>query len=224
MVRGTGDRFLRQRSTPTSQSAFTPHILHDKPTASIVNLLIGCRPATISRLIVTVIIDAIDGCTFWSLPHVCDKVLVGTAYTDVPSVTNGDASTTIIGPFRVPFIKATAQHGFPRPVGVRRGLSMCEQPSSGLLFLNTSTTTGQFSECAAGDNGVLAAVADAPPHSFTEAVAPGFLNDSQSAKSLIGKVKLRGHREPPILGVMRTAAPNCASAQLYPQGVSPCPA
>jgi hypothetical protein len=73
------------------------------------HLLSGCRPPTVLRFVITVIVDSIKAGAFWACPHIRQEVLEGE-----PSVADRNASPAVTVVSDVLGIKAASLHGLPR--------------------------------------------------------------------------------------------------------------
>jgi hypothetical protein len=79
-------------------------------------------PAAISRLIVAIIVDAIDGMLRGRLaPHIGNEILV----TIAPAITNCDAPATVVLKILVPLVVAAGPHVFPTAILSGRALPFC---------------------------------------------------------------------------------------------------
>ena len=77
-------------------------------TTTIMNLHESGGPSAIARLVVSVVVDSVDGQPFGSISH------IGIEIGEVkPSLAHGDAATTVKVPVLVPRIRAALNHGGP---------------------------------------------------------------------------------------------------------------
>lgn len=70
------------------------------PAAPVVRLLLRRCPATISRFIISVIVDSLDGVADRSIAHIGEEAFkrVFVAFADSPAIANADAATAVIKP------------------------------------------------------------------------------------------------------------------------------
>ena len=73
-------------------------------------LILRRSPPTVSWLVVSKAVDAINRGSFWTLTHVCKKVLKRRS----PSIANGNSATSVARIFRVFLAITPAKHG---PIG-----------------------------------------------------------------------------------------------------------
>ena len=107
---------------------------------SISRLFGFCGPATVSRLVVPIIVrEAVNGIGWtWTTPHICEEVIK----RFYPTVAYTNSKTTIIFIICGLWILAATLHAMPSPifrapVAFRR-LAMC---SMGTRFFDTATTS-----------------------------------------------------------------------------------
>lgn len=81
-------------------------------TACISHLFTMCSPATVSRFVMTIIIDPIKGLFVWPISHICYKVFK----TGAPAITNCDSSRTIVRPYFPLGDITSPDHGFPASI------------------------------------------------------------------------------------------------------------
>jgi len=87
----------------------------------VVCLLAQGGPAAVFRRVIAVIVNAIQRKTRQRISHICVERLKAIA----PSITDGDASSTIVGKRVAAWIKAAVFHVQPRSVNFREALSVC---------------------------------------------------------------------------------------------------
>jgi hypothetical protein len=146
---------------------------------TIAGLFRARSPSAVARLVVTIVVNAIDGVLdARSGSHVGKEVLKG-----VPSLTDRDASTTVVWPSRLLRVGASRSHGRPRPI-----LRCFDLPVRSVLVRDhltprASTTRGMTSRDAVNvDLLALSAVACAKPAITTCDLG----NQSERSKLLTG--------------------------------------
>jgi hypothetical protein len=93
--------------------------------ATILGLLDRRCPSTITRLVVPVAIDAINGCSVGSRAHVLKECIEG-----APAVARSDSTSSVAGIRGISRIVDTPQHGHPRtPRRVVRSFDRCTNGS-----------------------------------------------------------------------------------------------
>lgn len=131
-------------------------------------LLLGRRPAAIARLVVSVVVDAINGKGFWRLAHVCQKVL-----ETIPPFTNAYSARPVIAIIAGRWIVASPNDALPNYIGPgfasTHGVAM-SHGSKRLSPLFGSVRTpasaglrGPATKRVANNHRLLAAIANAIP-------------------------------------------------------------
>lgn len=162
-------------------------------SAPVQRLLKPCRPATVSRLVIAVIVDAINGRSRWASTHVGDERFKVVA----PTIANSNAAPAVDGEFLVSRIQAPLFN--VQPDFVLRPFALA-----------VGGERKPFSVIAAAARGVASAKPMHRKRSFVAAIAatvpsvvlPSFSiwsDGGQASKSLTGKVKTFRHRELPII-------------------------
>lgn len=83
--------------------------------SGVVDLLLACRPPTIVRGVIAIVVNSVDAVLArWSLAHVFKKILEG-----MPSLANGYASSAVIEILGMVGIRASISYSSPRIVGWR---------------------------------------------------------------------------------------------------------
>jgi len=108
---------------PFSRSFGLP-IKSDQPTRAPIPSLIGsCSPSAIGRLVIAVIVNALNA-VFWrrTWPHVLDKI-----FKSPPSRTNLYAASAVIFETGIPVASASCVEKAPNSVFCRSGQSVCNR-------------------------------------------------------------------------------------------------
>lgn len=92
-----------------------------------------CRPTAIGRLIISVIVNAINRFTNWAFPHVFQKM-----FNFKPSFTDFNSSAPIIFIGIMLWIGAAIYHAVPALVGIGFGKSMSSEPAIQATIANTT--------------------------------------------------------------------------------------
>ena len=145
---------------PCREALGPPVVLDDDICPTIPALLFMSSPSAIPRFVVSVIVDAVQGCALWSWPHVVAKCLKRRA----PSVAHHNATTTIVAVLRVLFSVAAISHSFPASKfrRIRTAMSSCRFSVGTRLALHRPSAVK-----VRGSNGsLLAARTPTQPPSF----------------------------------------------------------
>ena len=128
------------------------------PTAPVVGLLGGCRPAAILRGIAEIVVNAVKGMPDWSWSHVLDEEL-----KIAPTLTYGDTSRTVIRIGRVSRVRTASPHRRPgavvRVAPCSSGLSMRGRSSRCHLVAQATATATTPAEHGTLDSFLRPAVA-----------------------------------------------------------------
>lgn len=155
-------------------------------SARVARLALLRRPSTISGFVVAVGVDSVDGVfQGWSRPHIGQEVLERVA----PSLTDGDAATSISGIGAVRWVEAPSLHASPRSMfrGVAASMRRVDRQNY-LAVKAPATLSPAASEIAAVNGRFSAAIAPARPSS------PRFGDHNKPAKSLSGGVERGWHK------------------------------
>lgn len=109
-------------------------IEHDGYVRHMRLLLLWSSPATIVGLVVSVAIDAVQRCSFWTFPHVSEK-----HFKRLPAVTNTNTLGPVIREFRSQRVLAPLLHRGPRIVGAALPVVPAVPVSRAVEFCRTST-------------------------------------------------------------------------------------
>ncbi len=93
--------------------------------SSIVSLFSIGRPFAVFRRIRTIVVNAVEGATFWSLSHVFVKI-----FKLLPAVTDCDTSSSIVSERFVFFVEASSNHAVPQCVYKSPRFSVFYTPSA----------------------------------------------------------------------------------------------
>lgn len=149
---------LRSCSPLPQRQALAP-ILDAAGSTGVVGLIDAIRPATVSRLIVALVVDSLERETWRPRPHISEEALKA-----LPSVTDSDATPGVERPTRA--AAAPLEHGYPTPVRRRTRLPVC--PTTGardLQFVAPAGAGGPSIETSLLYRDSLAALATTGPFS-----------------------------------------------------------
>ena len=150
--------------------------------APIERLLGGCRPAAVSGLVISVVIDAVKPHARRRLAHVGEEVLEGE-----PPFADRNAAGAVIREPSVIRIAASLDHR--RPASVGRGLrasgrmAVFQVPGDELIPVKAPAACGASSQIGTVDADFSSAVADAAP-SRTALIA----GDDKATKAVAGDI------------------------------------
>lgn len=106
----------------------------------ILCLLFWICPTAISRFIIAIVVDAIQGCSWWSRTHVRQE-----CFKRIPAITNLNSSSAVIFVSIVPGIQASVSHGRPGSPFSRFTFAMAHGFSSFTGgFISQATTASGF--------------------------------------------------------------------------------
>lgn len=132
-------------------------------SATITCLLKRCRPSTVGRFVIAIVVDAINGMNFrWLWPHIGQK----STEVVLPSFANMNAASTIVLKLRMASIETSRFDVSPRAVSCRVATSMTMLESSrrrGFTRETAATSGVPFQEVHADHNGHVAAIAATSP-------------------------------------------------------------
>lgn len=93
-----------------TQPYITPFIANGKRVSSVPCLRSGCRPATVTRLIISIVINAVERSPRRTLAHVGKEVFEAV----FPAVADGNSSRPVSGEIVMAGAQASLSHGSPR--------------------------------------------------------------------------------------------------------------
>ena len=105
--------------TPIAVVSCIPQWIFLRARTTVSVLLYSSCPSTVTRFVISVVINAVQKCAFWPLSHVCKK-----QSEVVPSITDQDPSRAVILKTDVIRICATFVHFSPRDECSRMRLSV----------------------------------------------------------------------------------------------------
>ncbi len=176
-ARYTNASFIR----PIADGLCFPEGCQQSGAASIARLRVSGAPPAITRLVISVALNAINGVILrWSRPHVGvegDEILS-------PSFAHFDAATSIRRVVRSRWSLATRNHGVPRAVFGRARHAMClSQRFHAFAAKATAGLLATFSEVRTRDDVNRSAVAYTPVATFLATRSWQVFNDKQTALS-----------------------------------------
>lgn len=163
--------------------------------ATVLRLLGKCRPSTVARLIVAVIVDAVQRRPFGASPHVRQKRFERSS----PSLAHFNPTATVVCVCDMRRVFASLLHGrpgvvFPRRV-VARMISVNRVPCRNKLSLQASAaSTDSVQKLAAFDTSNCSAAASAFPQGASPLCRAISRNDDPSPKRLAGDVYGMPHK------------------------------
>lgn len=203
------------------------------------SLLRPCSPTTVTRLVIPINIDAVDGPVTtlarpslrvgWALPHILEEIL-----KSEPPLTDGNPTAAVIGVFLLTRVQAAFKNAAPDPIDRRFTASVATVQQPSRLLADTSTTESLVASQVVTQNDFgVTAVAIAKPKVLPAGLvwSPRMaFNCDQSAKALALYVnkppawfravavagKLIVHLEALLSGVMRTAVDAARPLLFYP--------
>jgi len=166
----------------------------DYAVVSFVACLRGAiRPSAIARLVVAVVVDAVNfGVRERTLPHIGQEL----SKRIMPCIANVDAAPSIVLVVFVVLFAAPRPHEAPYAILRRPGHAVCSVDVAGGLQFQASATAGvAFAKRPSGYGSCFAAIANALPECFTIVVAPNTTHDREASESLTGQFRGGGfHR------------------------------
>lgn len=156
-------------------------------------LLDLCRPPTVARLVVAVVVDAVDRCSRGALAHVGEEVLEALA----PPLAHLDPAATVVPPSSMRAVSmAPREHRHPAPIRRRRfalgGVPMPRPPLTRLRRALPSQTAATLrvaaTKTASANDSLSATVAATSPSRLAIHHAPSAFDNSQPAEALPGEI------------------------------------
>lgn len=154
---------------------------------AIQDLLLWCRPSTVVRFVVSVIVDAVYRHAHWPSAHVSQKVLIGSK----PSFTDTNSPASISRERWICCDRAAPNHCPPDPVfsrDVRAGFSVCSVKGSDRLFSDASTTGYESLRKVSSCSDVLLSTRALTKPTYRPGLFLGEANNRQSAERHSAKV------------------------------------
>lgn len=159
-------------------------------TAPVALLLRPCGPAAVARLVVAIVVDAVQRVISRRSPaHVGEERFVG----DCPSLTDGDPSAAIVSVLFVAGTQATSAHASPRRVFCGHGCSLAVLTAAALTTRHFGSETAATARLKPGQSVserdvLVATIALAKPFnawawcvgSFDHREAPDSLSDVEN--------------------------------------------
>jgi hypothetical protein len=156
--------------------------------ALIVRLLMSCCPAAVSRLVIPVNVDAVNGAAIRGKAHVFHKILKAVK----PSVAHGDSASSVIGIVPVDGIEASSLHFTPNAVKLGFAKTVCRLHFTRIFNAKTAAGSGIIPRnVGSNPKELIPAFAEAAPHyPFLIGVSGNY---SEATKFLTGQVSDERH-------------------------------
>lgn len=166
---------------PLFESQFFIIILIEQCCSSIADLGFHVSPSAISWLVVAVVINAINSCSYWSFSHIHKEV-----FKNTPSFANLNPPISVVNIIFIRWIVASLSHCNPCVVCCRPGKVM-SRIFTLISFASTRFCTAIPKICAIAYNN-LSAVTNCLPQGAASLATPGNLFDRQAAKFSSSKI------------------------------------
>jgi hypothetical protein len=175
-------------------------------------LLRPCRPSTVGRFVVSVVVDAVKRQTGWLLAHVSEKVFKAVQ----PSVAHGYAAATVVFKFFDVWIVAARFHVGPR--------AECGAPSTDSVSMGASGAQDVTHEATTGPRIAVLQVSGGCGSSFRAAVASAMPHDTQffTGSDPVRYTDNRKTVKPVACDINETGHGDLASGLLRQVAVRPC--
>lgn len=120
---------LRRKKVPIAATVFADR------RALISTLDDAARPTAVAGLVVTVVVDAVEGSVGWPFAHVCEEVLVSASSVRIPAITDCYTAAAVVLVARCVRIEASLKHAPPRDLLGRVRVSQSPRPTTRAIAL-----------------------------------------------------------------------------------------
>jgi hypothetical protein len=149
------------------------------PVPPVVGLLFGRSPSAVAGLVVSSVVDAVDGVPRWASTHIAEERLERVK----PLAAHANTATTIAGVIRPTRVYTSTLRSAPCLVFLRPGLAVGEiAKGRGVYRKTTATPRVPLCKIATLDDGLSPAFATAEPADATSYASPRSTQDSQATE------------------------------------------